>query len=185
MGAEATGSGGRTVDAGGTRVRDVVLGVVTEVAPDELPLMAGLVGFDDATVVRRLGGRGRREPLGFGLGEVTALVTPVVWLAVDQAAQRIVGAALDGAAGRVRAALRTLLRRPAEAVTVPPLTREQLATVRESVLEVAAERGLEEERATTVADAVVARLVLARPEDADTDEPAAPADPADPADGAA
>lgn len=74
--------------------------VVAEVAPEELPLVAGLAGFDDATAVRRLGGRGRRrETLGFGLGEVAALVTPVVWLVVDHTAQRIVGTAVDGAAG--------------------------------------------------------------------------------------
>ncbi|MEV6036511.1 hypothetical protein AB0L65_35525 [Nonomuraea sp. NPDC052116] len=41
---------------------------------------------------RPYGGWGRRrQTLGFGLGEVAALVTPVVWLAVDHAAQRIVG----------------------------------------------------------------------------------------------
>ncbi|MFI2018386.1 hypothetical protein [Streptomyces olivaceoviridis] len=39
-------------------------------APEELPLVAGVAGFDDATVVRRLGGRSRRsDTLGFGLGE--------------------------------------------------------------------------------------------------------------------
>jgi hypothetical protein len=48
----------------GLRVRDVV----AEVAPEELPLVAGVTGFDDATVVRRLGGRCRRsDTLGFGL----------------------------------------------------------------------------------------------------------------------
>ncbi|MFI5664397.1 hypothetical protein [Streptomyces sp. NPDC051684] len=166
------------------RVRDVVRDVVAEVAPEEQPLVAGLARFDDATVVRRLGDRrGRREPLGFGLGEVVALVTPVVWLAVNQTAQRVVGAALDGAAGRARAALRRLSRRPPEVVTVPPLSREQLLMVRELVLEVAAERGLAAERAEGVADAVVARLVLAGPEGGGPADPgpAGPADPGGPA----
>ncbi|MEV0411465.1 hypothetical protein AB0I68_11845 [Streptomyces sp. NPDC050448] len=180
MGSEAARSGGRTVTSDGTRVRDVVRDVVAEVAPEELPLVAGLAGFDDATAVRRLGGRGRRrETLGFGLGEVAALVTPVVWLAVDQAAQRIAGAAVDGAASGARSALRKLLRRPAEAVTVPPLTREQLAEVRKSVLETAAQRGLEEVRALTIADAVVARLALAGPEDSGP-EPTGPDSPTGP-----
>ncbi|MFC4015201.1 hypothetical protein ACFOY2_48865 [Nonomuraea purpurea] len=162
MDSEAARSGGRT-DA--TRVRDLVHDVVAQVAPEELPLVAGLAGFDDATVVRRLGGRGRRrETLGFGLGEVAALVTPVVWLAVNHVAQRLVETGVDAGAGKARSALRKLLRRPAEPVMVPPLTREQLAEVRESVLEVAARRGLEEERASAIADAVVARLVLAGPE---------------------
>ncbi|MFD7631042.1 hypothetical protein ACFV7Q_34305 [Streptomyces sp. NPDC059851] len=170
MGSEATRSGSRTVTTDGTRVRDVVRDVVAEVAPEELPLVAGLAGFDDATAVRRLGGRGRRrETLGFGLGEAAALVTPVVWLAVNHAAQRMVGAAVDGAADRARSGLRRLFRRPSREVTVPPLTREQLAEVREAVLEVAAQRGLEEDRASTIADAVVARLALAGPEDSGPD----------------
>ncbi|MEE1792576.1 hypothetical protein PUR28_17675 [Streptomyces sp. BE308] len=161
MGSEAVRPDSRT---DGTRVRDVVRDVVAEVAPEELPLVAGLVGVDDATAVRRLGGHSRRrETLGFGLGEVAVLVTPVVWLAVDQVAQRIVGASVDGAVGRAGSAMRKLFRRPA-VVTVPPLTREQLAEVRESVMETAAHRGLEKDRASTIADAVVARLALAGPE---------------------
>lgn len=162
MGAEAVRFDGPT---DGTRVRDVVRGVVAEVAPEELPLLVGLARLDDATVVRRLGDRGRREPLGFGLGEVAALVTPVVWLAVNQTAQQIMGAAVESATGRAKTRLRVLFRRPAEAVTVPPLTREQLADVRKAVLEMAAGRGLEEERATVIADAVVARLVMAEQEE--------------------
>ncbi|MGW3466121.1 hypothetical protein ACWDE9_44195, partial [Streptomyces olivaceoviridis] len=51
MGVEAARPGGRT---DGPRVRDVVRDVVAEVAPEELPLVAGVAGFDDATVVRRL-----------------------------------------------------------------------------------------------------------------------------------
>ncbi|MET7790064.1 hypothetical protein ABZS93_26195 [Streptomyces sp900116325] len=140
--------------------------MVAEVAPAELPLVAGLDGFDDATAVRRLGSRGRRgETLGFGLGEVAALVTPVVWLTLDQVAQRIVGNAVDSGASRARSALRKLFRRPAEPVSLPPLTREQLADVRKSVLEVAAERGLEQQQASSISDAVVARLALAGPEE--------------------
>ncbi|MER6347700.1 hypothetical protein ACWC10_17015 [Streptomyces sp. NPDC001595] len=164
------------------RVRDLVRGVVTEVAPEELPLIAGLAGFDDAGVVRRLGGGDRRrETLGFGLGEVAALVTPVVWLAVDQAAQRIVGTWVDNGITRTGTALRRLFRRPAsEPVVIPPLTRAQLVLVRDSVLTVAAQRGLEPERSAVIADAVVARLVLIEteadgtPELPDSDTPDGP-----------
>ncbi|MFK0116374.1 hypothetical protein [Streptomyces sp. NPDC090994] len=155
----------RAGGAGRTRVRDVVRDVVAEVAPEETPLVAGLAGIDDATAVRRLSGRGRREPLGFGLGEVAALVTPVVWLVVHQVAQQVAGTVVDSATGRVRSAARRLLRRPAEVVTVPPLTPEQLADVRDAVLETAARRGVEPERAAVIADAVVARLVLAEQEE--------------------
>ncbi|MER0484605.1 hypothetical protein ABR737_40840 [Streptomyces sp. Edi2] len=162
-----------------TRVRDVVRDVVAEVAPEELPLVAGLAEFDDATAVQRLGGRGgRRELLGFGLDDA-ALVTPVVWLTVHQAVQRIVGAAVGSAASAARSALRKLFHRRTEAVTVPPLTREQLAEVRESVLEMASQQGLGKERASTIADALMARLALPGAEDSGLDSTTGPAGPAD------
>lgn len=154
------------MDVEALRVRDLVRQVVTEVAPEELPLLAGLAEFDDATAVQRLGGEvRRREPLGFGLGEVAALVTPVVWLAVDQATQQIVGTWVQNRVARTGAALRRVFRRSAsEPVVIPPLTREQLVLVQRSVLTMAAQRGLEPERAAVIADAVVTRLVLAEPE---------------------
>ncbi len=174
MGSGADSPGEHTVATGGATVRDVVRDVVAKVAREELPLVEGLAGFDDATVVRRLGRRGgRREPLGFGLGEVVALVTPVVWLVVDQAAKKAAGSAVDGAAKGTKAALRKIFRRKAPAVAVPPLTREQLGEVRRRVLETAAQRGLSQERAMVIADAVVARLALAAPSD-DVRGPAAP-----------
>ncbi|MFJ1707008.1 hypothetical protein [Kitasatospora sp. NPDC088346] len=153
-------------------VRDLVRSVVEALAPEELPLVDGLRRFDDATVVRRLSGRaGRREPLGFGIGEVAALVTPVVWLVLDGVAQRMVAAAADRAAQGVTGTLRRLFRRPVPAVAVPPLTREQLAEVRALVLAAAGQRRLSPGRAEEIADAVVARLAL-------SGEPAASAPPA-------
>jgi hypothetical protein len=146
----------------------VVRDVVAEVAPEELPLLAGLAVFDDVTAVQRLGSEvRRREPLGFGLGEVAALVTPVVWLAVDQATQQIVGTWVQNRIARTGIALRRVFRRSApQPVVIPALTREQLALVRRSVLTMAAHRGLEPERAAVIADAVVTRLVLVEPEPA-------------------
>ncbi|MCZ1012948.1 hypothetical protein [Streptomyces noursei] len=130
--------------------------------------MDALAGFDDATVLQRLRRRGRRrEPLGFGLDEVAVLVTPVVWLVVDQAAKRIADSAVDGASKGSKALLRKVLRRPTASVVVPRLTPAQLGEVRRAVLEVAARRGLAQERAVAVADAVVSRL--AAPDDGPQD----------------
>ncbi|MFF5217489.1 hypothetical protein [Micromonospora sp. NPDC000442] len=152
-------------------MQDVVRDVVVEVAPEELPLVAGLARFDEATVVRRLGRwGGRREPLGFGAGEAAALVTAVVWLAVDQSVRRLGDAATDSLLWRMKALLRRLFRRRAEPATVPALTPEQLGEVRRRVLEVAAQRGLERDRADTIADAVVARLVLGTSDERDRPE---------------
>lgn len=153
-------------------VRDLVRSVAGELAPEELPVMAGLQGFDDATVVRRLGGRGRRrEPLGFGAGDVAVLVIPVVWLVLNEVGQRMVNTTLDRTGPRVGAALRRLVRRPAAPVTVPPLSREQLAEVRTLVRVAAVERGLSASRAEVIADAVVTRLALAEAAEDESPEP--------------
>lgn len=164
-------NGGSTHRAMATTVVDVVRDVVAKVAPEELPLVDGLAGLDDDAVVRRLSRRGnRREPLGFGLGEIAALVTPVVWLVVDEAARQVGSAAVNDAAKRTKAVLRKLFRRPAAAVVVPDLTREQLAEVRQRVIETAVDHGLGESRARLIADAVTGRLALAASGD-DAHEP--------------
>ncbi|GAB3949371.1 hypothetical protein GCM10028832_01480 [Streptomyces sparsus] len=163
-------------------VREVVHDVVARVAQEEVPVMEGLARFSDATVVRRLGHRGgrRREPLGFGAGEVAALVTGVVWLALDQTVRLLGERAADRTLRGTRGLLRRVFRRNAEPARVPPLTPEQLAEVRQRVLEVAAQRGLERERAETVAEAVVVRLVLGTTE---VVPPAAPGELGGTADG--
>lgn len=73
----------------GTAIADVVRDIVAEVAPAELPVAEGLRRLGDDGAVRRLvRRRWRREPLGFGLGEVVPLVTPVLWVALDEAVRR-------------------------------------------------------------------------------------------------
>ena len=157
------------------RVRDLVREVVAGLAPSELPLVDGLFTLDDATAVRRLTGEEqRREPLGFGVGEIAVLITPVVWLALDQAARRFVDIALDNGTRKSTALLRRLFRRRQAPVTMPPLTREQVAEVRRLVLEAAAQRGLPEPRATEIANAVVAGRVLAEPDTPGDDGPGGP-----------
>ncbi|GAA4661186.1 MULTISPECIES: hypothetical protein [Amycolatopsis] len=152
------------------RVRDLVRDVVTEVAPEELPVVEGLLQFDDDTVVRRLRrGNRLREPLGFGLGEIATLVTPALWLVLDEAGRRFAGAAVESAGKRLRAACRALLRRRSKPVTVPLLTREQVADVRHRVLESAVRNGLTRPDAVALADAVAARLFLPEPDGTDGD----------------
>lgn len=146
------------------KVRDVVREVVAEHAAHELPLVDGLRELDDGRVIRILAGHGpRREPLGFGFAEVAALVTPVVWLVLDQAARRGVDAAADGLLEKGRTLLRRALRReevpqPRE---LPELDRDQLTLVRTSILERAAGQGIGSRQAEALADGVVARLATA------------------------
>lgn len=163
-GGQGVGAGAGGGGRGGVPVREVVREVVGEVAPDEMVLVDGLLRIDDERAVARLRGRGRaREPLGFGVQEVTALVTPVVWLALDEAARKVAGAAVENVGRRSKAWLRRVARRPAAVRVVPPLTAEQLESVRQRVLELGAESGLAPETATALAERVVARLVLPPP----------------------
>ncbi|MBO1415337.1 hypothetical protein [Streptomyces sp. FH025] len=152
-------------------VRTIVHDVVSRLAPEELPIVAGLSGFDDDTVVARLSRRQHREPLGFGVDEAAALVTPAVWLAVDQAARRFGTVAANGATSGLKAAVRRITRRRSAPVVVPPLTTEQLAEVRRQVLESALQQGFKEQRAIVIADTVVARLALAPTADSPEPEP--------------
>ncbi|MEU6578661.1 hypothetical protein [Streptomyces sp. NPDC046805] len=143
-------------------MRDVVRDVVGEVAPDELILVEGLFVVDDETALRRLSSRGqRREPLGFGLGEIAALVTPVVWMALDEAAHQIVSATVGAAGRRSGTWLRRIMRRPVAAPRIlPPLAPEQLEAIRVRVVELAGESGMESPQAQALGERVVARLVL-------------------------
>ncbi|MEU5013738.1 hypothetical protein AB0G35_26270 [Streptomyces sp. NPDC021749] len=146
------------------KVRDVVREVVAERAAHELPLVDSLRQFDDDRVVRTLGRQGRRgEPLGFGYAEMVSLVTPVVWLVLDQAARRGVDMATENVLARGRAGLRRLLRRAPAAPdrVLIELARDELTLVRTHILERAVERGLDREEAEALADSVVARLATA------------------------
>ncbi|MCO5974298.1 hypothetical protein [Actinoallomurus soli] len=146
------------------RVRDVVREVVTEVAPQELPVAEALEAFDDDTIVRRLSHPGRRrEPLGFGLGELVVTVTPVLWIVLDELIRKITGQVGKRLSGRWRR------KRPPR--TIPPLSRAQLELVRRRVLELAPARGVEARQAEALADSLVAHLVLTAGE-ADGDTPA-------------
>jgi hypothetical protein len=148
-------------------VRTVVRDVVAEAAPDELVVLDGLSGLEDGQVTRTFRRRrAPREPLGFGGMEVSVLVTPVVWLVVNEAVRHATARAVDGAVERalprVRAAVRRLLRRPpAPSPPVPPLSAGQLAEVHRQVLDRAGEAGVEETEAAALADAVVSRLARA------------------------
>lgn len=142
-------------------VRKVVHDVVAVVAPEELPVLAGLGHLDDDEALRRLTRRRRpREPLGFGLDEIATLVTAIAWVALQESVKRIVGPPADGLSRRVGVRLRRLLRRPPARVTVPALTRPQLAEIHRRVLELAEERGLDADQAATLAECLVGRLTL-------------------------
>lgn len=145
--------------ADGIRVDAIVRAVVAELAPAELPVAEGLAALPRRAVRRRLRGRlVRRERLGFGLGEVAGMLTPVVWLAVDESARRLAGDATVGLVGRIIAWLRRL--RGHGGPNPVRLTGEQLAAIHRQVVGAGLRQGLSFLTAEALADAVVARLAL-------------------------
>lgn len=162
--------------------------IVGELAPHELIVLDALLLVDDDTALRRLGSGRHRDPLGFGLGEAATLLTPMVWMALDEAARQVVSTTVASAGRRARPWLRRIRHRPAEPAQsrlLPHLTPEQLEAVRSRVARLAVESGLEREAAGALAERVVARLVLpAEPQPDDGVEPGPDDNEPEPDDGA-
>lgn len=154
-------------------LRDVVRDVTAELAPNELPLLDGLDAVDDEAAARRFARGEKRETLAFGLGELAAMTSPVVWLALDEAARRLGEKSADGVARGTRAVVRRVLHRRAGPVRVPPLTPAQVIEVREAILTLSKERGLSAQRALAIADAVATRLALGLKQSTDSKPPGA------------
>ena len=146
-------------------LRELVRNVVADAGPEELPLIAALDELSDAQVTHRLLRRKRRrDPLGFGLDEAVALITPIVWTAVQETVNRITDSATDSLLPRIRDAFRRLLHRPELPAPLPRFDERQLAEVHRRILEKASAAGMAPKRATILADGVVARLALAASE---------------------
>ncbi|WP_194833392.1 hypothetical protein [Nocardia sp. XZ_19_369] len=155
-------------------VRDVVRDVIAEVASEELSLVDRLRQLDDEHVVRLLSRRRHgRDLLGFGIDDMVVLASPVVWVAVNEAAKRFTNDAITGGGKAARFGLRTVFRRTGAESTVPPLTREQIAEIRTQIVDSAVRSGMADDRAQVIADSVAGRLLLS----VSTDAHEPPADP--------
>jgi hypothetical protein len=138
-------------------VRDVV----AQFAPEELPLLTGLHGLDDAEIGRRLVPEARRDdPLGFGTGEIVVLASPIVWIAVQQVVDRMTASAVDGIRARAGALLRRKLGRTPPTLPLPRFGRTELLEVQARVVEMATQSGMEQARAEQLAASVVGRIEL-------------------------
>ncbi|WP_306321923.1 MULTISPECIES: hypothetical protein [unclassified Streptomyces] len=144
-----------------TKVRDVVRDVVAEVAPDEVLLLDSLAGLDDRRLTRLFAQRVRdEEPRGRDYVDVSAMVTPVVWMAVDEAARRTTDRTVDRFTPRRTPLLHHLFRRrPPSPSSIQSLTPAQLNSVRHLVRDHARAARLGDTAAEEVARAVVCRLV--------------------------
>ena len=142
--------------------------VVRKIAPEEL-LSFDIVAAPYLETPEQAERRLRRaydDPLGFGLGDIVAMATPMVALvsgSVITAVSDSVGKAVsDGTANTVRKAWRKLRGKPLQPLELPstPLSTTQLAEVRQIALDRALSLGMERQKAEALADAVVAALVL-------------------------
>jgi hypothetical protein len=149
--------------APGATLFDVVRDVVSQVAPEEVTVVQALGQLKPDRVAGLLRGR-REERLGFGLVDAAALVTPVVWIAVDEVSRSAVEAGIHGFGPRLAARIRRLLRiRPPLPSSVPPLSPGQLDAVHARVLDGASAAGLDPAVRAALADHVVARLARELP----------------------
>ncbi|MET9630536.1 hypothetical protein ABZX92_23995 [Lentzea sp. NPDC006480] len=139
-----------------------------KIAPEELPsfdIVAAPYLESPEQAERRLR-RAYDDPLGFGLGDIVAMATPVIALvsgSVITAVSDSVGKAVqDGTTNAVRKAWRKVRGKPEEPLELPStdLTTSQLAEVRQIALDRALALGMEQPKAEALADAVVVALVL-------------------------
>ncbi|WP_205328508.1 hypothetical protein [Glycomyces sp. YM15] len=143
----------------GTIVRDVV----AEVEPSELPIVDGLLELDHRQVVKLMKRRPRkREQLGFGTAEIVVLIAPILWLALDEALKQIVAEGVKSAVKKLSAGARRVLRRPRRQVRLPVMESQQLELLRDEVRAIAQHKGLSEDRAAEIADALVSRIARGR-----------------------
>jgi hypothetical protein len=143
------------MSTGERAVRDIVQTVVASQASHELPYFTRLARSGDSWVLWRLRHRqGRTGPLGFGLSEMAALATPVIWITLNEAAREFGSAAGDGMFAGAKALAGRLLRRKPRPAVIPPLTEEQRQKVHAAVRESLLKKKLSEQRADDIANAV-------------------------------
>lgn len=143
----------------------LVAAVIEELAPEEVSLVRMLSGLEDEAALELLTRRRRRrERLGFGLESVSILLTPVVWIAVDEAVRRVIDTSVDHAR-TARVFRRGVFSRRRKAVPVnsPELTREQLRRIEQCVLDAARQAKVPEDKCERIADATVRRVATMSP----------------------
>jgi hypothetical protein len=140
----------------GRRISAVVRAVVERAAPEELPMVDGLSEATDEAVVARLSrGPARDERLGFGLEDVAVLVSPVLYIVLDQAVRKIVDDSIDGTRRALPRWVRWAARRRKAVPTVPALSAQHIAEIRDQVTALAVERGVPGDKIERVREAVV------------------------------
>ncbi len=139
--------------------------VLTRLAPEEVLILPDISQefFDDP---ERSVARAREETLGFGAD--VALLAPFALSVAIEVVKFLLSLAKDALGPEVKSGLAAWVRRvvpgrgtrPAQADPAPALTREQLVLVRQVAYSRAHDLGLDDDRAATLADAVVGGVLL-------------------------
>lgn len=148
-------------------VTEVARDVLSQIAPDELPIFPAASRAyvaDPAAALRGL--RAKDEVLGFGMDALAAGATPVVLIVVTELFQFLTGVAAkavaDGLSKEISEVVQAMFKRfrPSSPSTPSVLTREHITAVHNNVLLAAQRLHLPKDKATALANAVTARLVL-------------------------
>lgn len=157
-----------------TSTNDLVITVardlVTQLAPQELPLFRSASQQFRQHPERLLAGpQANDDPVGFGVGEAAALLTPAALAAMSSVIsyliEEISKVVIDKSATLLLDRVRQLLQKPEaapqhHAQQLPLLTPAQLAQVREIARKQALVSRLSPARANALADAIVGKLAI-------------------------
>jgi hypothetical protein len=148
-------------------VGDLSRDLVTQVAPQELPLFRAnsevFFRNPDELAVNR---KAKDDMLGFGDGGIIVLITPVVLMVTQQVVlfviEQVKKSAQEQGSALIDESVKKMFKkfRPVDGKKPNPLTAEQLAQVRKVALKKAQELKLSDERARLLADALVGSLAI-------------------------
>ena len=155
--------------AGTLLVTEVARDVLSEIAPEEMPIFpaARRAYFaDPAAAVRQL--HAKDSVLGFGMEALAVAATPAVLAILSEVfgfLTRVAAKAVeDGLSQEIPQLIKAMFKKfHSSAPDVPSvLTREQMGQIHSNVLLAAKKLRLPAEKAQSLADAVTAQLVLAK-----------------------
>ena len=151
-------------------IADVARNIIAQTEPSELPLFRSI----STEYFKRPAGAvknqsGRDEMLGFGIGETTSLLTPALLVAMTQVVSYLTEvvrqSVVEGSASLINERVRSMFKKfhneASDDLAPAPLTREQLVQVHKQVYEKFLQLKFSEIRANSLADAVVASLIVA------------------------
>lgn len=154
-------------------IADVARDIVAQTEPGELPLFRAISTQYFKRPAEALKNQsGRDELLGFGPGEMVSLLTPAVLVVMTQVvtflATEVRQSVAEESASLINEQVRRMFKKFRKEGTRDepgpvPLTLEQLALVRTQAYEKFLQLKLSDTRANSLADAVVASLIIAPP----------------------